>query len=146
MVHWLLYLHDVALLRVVNKFVEGECDKVDRLLELMERYAARMRTAGEPIVDPSNPSLPDYSRRLSSGLYALQLCCLLLAFLYTAGEQRIAQHIRAAFFQRDRDVTEICDVLDEQQSRIDDEKDEQVGSQRMKRTIARLTHLIKQAE
>ena len=138
LVHWLLYLSDLRLLRVIHKFVERDCEKVDRVLELLDRYRERLRAAGEPIVDASSPSLADYSRRLSSGLYAYQLCALLTAFLYTAGDAALAQHIRAAFYQRDRDVAEICDVLDEQQSRIDEEEDEQQqgqqpGQQTMKR-------------
>ena len=145
LVHWLLNLRDVALLRVVHKFVESDCEKVDRLLELMERSEDRLQAAGERLVDASNASLDDYSRRLSCGLYALQLCCLLLGLLYTAGEARIAQHVRAAFHQRDRDITEVCDVLDEQLGRMDDEtQDEQASQHSMKRTIDRLLHLVRQ--
>ena len=145
--HWLLYLHDVQLLRVIGKFVERDCDKVDRVLELLERYSQRLQAAGEPLVDASNASLAEYSRRLSSGLYGVQLCALLLAFLYTAGEARIEQHIRSAFYQRDRDVAELCDVLDEQQSRLLDEAgdetgDGQAGDWRLKQTIARLVQLL----
>ena len=146
LLHWLLQLHDVALLRVVAKFVESDCDKCDRLLELLERYRDSLYTAHEPLVDATNPSLADYSRRLSVGLYSLQLCCLLLALLYTSGERRLVQHIRAAFYQRDRDVSEICDVLDEQQARMDVEEDEQPGQSAMKRTIARLVQLVKQVK
>ena len=149
--HWLLYLHDVPLLRVLNKFVERDCDKVDRVLELLERYSQRLQVAGEPLVDASNPSLAAYSRRLSSGLYGVQLCALLLAFLHTAGEARIEQHIRSAFYQRDRDVAELCDVLDEQQSRLLEEADDKasdgaVGDRRLKQTIVRLVQLVRRAE
>ena len=142
LVHWMLHLHDVPLLRVVNKFVEADAEKVDRLMELHQLYKRRLQAAGERLVDSANSSPADYSRRLSSGLYALQLCCLLLAFLYTAGEARLAAHIRAAFYQRDGDVTEICEVLDEQRARMEEGGDEQTGQQVMKRTITQLSALV----
>ena len=141
--HWMLYLQDVPLLRVINKFHQSDCDKVDRVMELMEQYRHRLHSAGEQLVDSVNPSLADYARRLSSGLYSLQLSCLLIAFLYTSGDERIVKHIRTAFYQRDRDVSEICDVLSEQHQRIEDGDDEQQEAQvTMKRTIERMIQLI----
>ncbi|KAG2713932.1 hypothetical protein I3760_03G002400 [Carya illinoinensis] len=63
--------------RLLSKFVESECEKIDRLMELYMRYSDRVRTETDRLDSLELDDLEmneeeKYNRRLESGLYTLQ--------------------------------------------------------------------------
>ncbi|KAI3462246.1 hypothetical protein Pfo_018909 [Paulownia fortunei] len=63
--------------RLLSKFVENECEKIDRLMELYMRYSNRVKAETERLNQLELDDLEideeeKYSRKLDSGLYTLQ--------------------------------------------------------------------------
>ncbi|THF97165.1 hypothetical protein TEA_003295 [Camellia sinensis var. sinensis] len=64
--------------RLFSKFVENECEKIDRLMELYMRYSNRVKSETERLNELELDDLEmdedeKYNRRLESGLYTLQV-------------------------------------------------------------------------
>ena len=87
---------DKERLRLTNKFLESDFEKVDRLLEMHDQYEtrvlaadrnfeARRRAAAANDEDDEDEYTEDekYLNRLDKGLYILQLVDLVLAFVCT---------------------------------------------------------------
>ncbi|XP_052197112.1 uncharacterized protein LOC127804306 isoform X3 [Diospyros lotus] len=63
--------------RLLSKFVENECEKIDRLMELYTRYSNRVKAETErmnqlELEDLEMDEDEKYNRKLESGLYTLQ--------------------------------------------------------------------------
>lgn len=63
--------------RLLSKFVENECEKIDRLMELYIRYSDRVKAETERLDQIEFDDLEmdedeKYNRKLESGLYTLQ--------------------------------------------------------------------------
>jgi beta-catenin-like protein 1 len=81
--------------RVAAKFVEQEHEKVDRLIELWFKYAARVNAAEQAIAEDGDGEDEDddddddaerrYAARMEAGLYTLQQLALILAQLWCVG-------------------------------------------------------------
>ena len=85
--------------------------------------------------------LPSYEERLASGpLCHIQLCCLLLALLYTAGVPWLTEHIDSVFYQQDEDIRDTCaPILSQWLQHIDTEE---VGGEAMHGTLTSLLALL----
>ncbi|KAG5541872.1 hypothetical protein RHGRI_021645 [Rhododendron griersonianum] len=64
--------------RLMSKFVENECEKIDRLMELYMRYSNRVKAETEwmdklELDELEMDEEEKYNRRLESGLYTLQV-------------------------------------------------------------------------
>ncbi|CAA2999619.1 beta-catenin 1 [Olea europaea subsp. europaea] len=64
--------------RLLSKFVENECEKIDRLMELYMRYSNRVKAETErlnqlELDDLEMDEEEKYNRKLDSGLYTLQV-------------------------------------------------------------------------
>ncbi|CAL8130283.1 unnamed protein product [Prunus armeniaca] len=64
--------------RLLSKFVENECEKIDRLMELYMRYSDRVKAETErmdqlELDDLEMDEEEKYNRKLESGLYTLQV-------------------------------------------------------------------------
>ena len=84
---------------------------------------------------------PSYEERLASGpLYHVQLCCLLLALLYTAGVVWLTHHIDSVFYQQDEDVRDTCTpVLSQWLQHIDTDT---AAGEAMHSTLTALLHML----
>ncbi|KAA0046223.1 beta-catenin-like protein 1 [Cucumis melo var. makuwa] len=73
--------------RLLSKFVENECEKIDRLMELYLRYSDRVKVEMErlnqiELEDLEMDEEEKYNRKLESGLYTLQLVAVILGHLW----------------------------------------------------------------
>ncbi|RYR65292.1 hypothetical protein Ahy_A03g011232 isoform A [Arachis hypogaea] len=64
--------------RLLSKFVENECEKIDRLMELYMRYSDRVKAESERLNEVELDDLEmdedeKYNRKLEAGLYTLQV-------------------------------------------------------------------------
>ena len=133
---WLMYAADTSLLRVLNKFLEREAAKTDRVVELLDKYR-RLAAGGE------DDAAADESAA-SRSVVCLHLCALLLAFLYTACDALTAR-IRQSFSQRGADaVTVLSSLLRDYLSQMQPAAGEE--QQRMTSTAQRLIRLLQQTE
>ncbi|RVW61030.1 Beta-catenin-like protein 1 [Vitis vinifera] len=74
--------------RLLSKFVENECEKIDRLMELYIRYSDRVKAETErmnqlKLDDLEMDEDERYNRRLEVGLYTLQVS----GFLWTCSSE-----------------------------------------------------------
>ena len=81
--------------RLVSKFVENDCEKVDRLMELHFKYLRRVRNVEEQIrrekrmavsVDTDDTDEDQFIRRLDAGLFTLQQVDYIIAELCTTAD------------------------------------------------------------
>ncbi|XVE72027.1 hypothetical protein DITRI_Ditri11bG0005800 [Diplodiscus trichospermus] len=73
--------------RLLSKFVENECEKIDRLMELYIRYSDRVKAETQRLEQLELDDLEmdeeeKYNRKLESGLYTLQLIAVILGHLW----------------------------------------------------------------
>ena len=82
--------HDCNV-RLLCKFLENDCEKIDRLMELFTKFSAYLRATETALAeieyDPEDPEWEDVDpeeyvleRRLSGGLFTLQRLSIILAF------------------------------------------------------------------
>ena len=81
--------------RLVGKFVENDCEKIDRLMELHFKYLRRMRNVEEQLrrekrmavsVETDDTDEDLFLRRLDAGLFTLQQVDYIIAELCTSSE------------------------------------------------------------
>jgi hypothetical protein len=135
---WLMYAADTNLLRVVNKFLEGDAAKVDRVVELFNKYSRLSAAAGGDHAAAADDS------QTSRALVCLHLCALLLAFLYTACDA-LSARIRQSFAQQGADaVAVLSSLLQEYVRQMQPAAGEE--QQRMTSTAGRLIALLQQRQ
>jgi beta-catenin-like protein 1 len=83
-------------MRLLLKFTEDNCEKVDRLVEMKEQYESKDETIKTELEEMSKTLEQDeleeyqedaYIRRLNAGLFTLQRVCLLIASLSEESKQ-----------------------------------------------------------
>ncbi|XP_051981153.1 beta-catenin-like protein 1, partial [Xyrauchen texanus] len=91
--------------RLLSKFTENDCEKVDRLMELHFKYLDAVQLAdkriegekhdlvrrGEIIDDVMDDEF--YLRRLDAGLFVLQLICYIMVEICNAGISQLQQRV-----------------------------------------------------
>lgn len=87
------YTEGVMLDRVIYKFAENECQKMERLIELRDYYKKKVLSIDskqEKIHEESDITEEELMiEKLGNGLYTLQLTDFIIAFLVTLDNQEV---------------------------------------------------------
>ncbi|KAK1322134.1 hypothetical protein QJS10_CPA03g02524 [Acorus calamus] len=91
--------------RLLGKFVENECEKIDRLMELYVRYSDRVKAESERLDklefdDLEMDEEERYNRKLEAGLYTLQLIAVILGHLWSSEHPRMKARIELLLRQQ----------------------------------------------
>ncbi|KAM7519894.1 hypothetical protein LguiB_018856 [Lonicera macranthoides] len=129
--------------RLLSKFVENECEKIDRLMELYMRYANRVKTETERLNQLELDDLEmdedeKYNRKLESGLYTLQLIAVILGHLWTSEHPRIRARIELLLKQQKLTKKDVRRILQEYHDNIGDMD----GPEEKERTQAKIQKFI----
>ncbi|CBI27374.3 unnamed protein product, partial [Vitis vinifera] len=111
--------------RLLSKFVENECEKIDRLMELYIRYSDRVKAETErmnqlKLDDLEMDEDERYNRRLEVGLYTLQLISIILGHLWSSENPRMQARIELLLNQQRITKEDIKDILQEYHDNIGD--------------------------
>ncbi|CAI9758109.1 unnamed protein product [Fraxinus pennsylvanica] len=111
--------------RLLSKFVENECEKIDRLMELYMRYSNRVKAETERLnqLDLDDLEMDEeekYNHKLDSGLYTLQLIAVILGHLWTSEHPRMRSRIELLLKQQKLTKKDVKDILQEYQDNIGD--------------------------
>ncbi|KAF5479312.1 hypothetical protein F2P56_000145 [Juglans regia] len=111
--------------RLLSKFVESECEKIDRLMELYMRYSDRVRTETDRLDSLELDDLEmneeeKYNRRLESGLYTLQLVAVILGHLWCSEHPQMRARIELLLKQQKLARKDVKDILQEFHDNIGD--------------------------
>lgn len=111
--------------RLLSKFVENECEKIDRLMELYMRYSDRVKLESErfdqlELDDLEMDEDEKYNRKLEAGLYTLQLIAVILGHLWTSEHPRIRARIDLLLKQQKLTKQDVKDILQEYHDNIGD--------------------------
>ncbi|XP_037497678.1 beta-catenin-like protein 1, partial [Jatropha curcas] len=109
----------------MSKFVENECEKIDRLMELYIRYSDRVKEETErmdqlELDDLEMNEEERYNRKLESGLYNLQLIAVILGHLWCSEHPRIRARIELLLKQHKLTKKNVQDILQEYHDNIGD--------------------------
>ena len=101
--------------RLVNKFVENDFEKVDRLMELHFKYQRRVKESDRQMrqseVADEEDEVDVYLRQLDAGLLALQMVDFIIAKLCTFSETSIATRIKVLISQHGDSLTSVKNIL-----------------------------------
>ncbi|WOK94807.1 beta-catenin-like protein 1 [Canna indica] len=111
--------------RLLSKFVENECEKIDRLMELYMRYSDRVKAESErfeklELDDLEIDEEERYNRKLDAGLYTLQLIAVILGHLWLTDHPRMRERIEMLLKQNRLTKMDVRDILQEYHDNIGD--------------------------
>ncbi|CAI9110336.1 OLC1v1010342C1 [Oldenlandia corymbosa var. corymbosa] len=111
--------------RLLSKFVENECEKIDRLMELYMRYSNRVKAETERLnsLDLDDLEMDEeeiYIRKMEVGLYTLQLIAVILGHLWTSENSRMRARIELLLKQNKLSKKDVKDVLQEYHDNVGD--------------------------
>ncbi|KAL1566721.1 beta-catenin-like protein 1 [Salvia divinorum] len=111
--------------RLLSKFVENECEKIDRLMELYMRYSDRVKEETDRFdeLELDDLEIDDdekYNRKLESGLYTLQLIAVILGHLWTSEHPRMRARIELLLKQQKLTKNDVKNILQEYHDNIGD--------------------------
>lgn len=111
--------------RLLSKFFENECEKIDRLMELYMRYADRVKAESErldrlELDDLEMDEEEQYNRKLEAGLYTLQLIAVILGHLWSSEHPRMRERIELLLKQQKLTKKHVKDILQEYHDNIGD--------------------------
>ncbi|KAI4299683.1 hypothetical protein L6164_033117 [Bauhinia variegata] len=111
--------------RLLSKFVENECEKIDRLMELYVRYSDRVKAETERLNQVEFDDLEmdedeKYNRKLESGLYTLQLIAVILGHIWCSEHAQMRARIELLLKQNRLGKKDIKDILQEYHDNIGD--------------------------
>lgn len=111
--------------RLLSKFVENECEKIDRLMELFMRYSDRVKAETERLEqvqldDFEMDEDEKYNRKLESGLYTLQLIAVILGHLWCSEHPQMRARIELLLKQNRLGKNDVKDILQEYHDNIGD--------------------------
>ncbi|GAB4836129.1 hypothetical protein Ancab_001044 [Ancistrocladus abbreviatus] len=111
--------------RLLSKFVENECEKIDRLMEFYVRYSDRVKAESERLdqLDLDDLEMDEeevYNLKLESGLYILQLIAVILGHLWSSEHPRMRARIELLLKQHKLTKRNIKDILQEYHDNIGD--------------------------
>ncbi|VFR02554.1 unnamed protein product [Cuscuta campestris] len=129
--------------RLLSKFVENECEKIDRLMELYMRYSTRVKKEAAKfdqleLDDLEMDEDEKYNRKLEAGLYTLQLIAVILGHLWTSEHPRIRARIELLLKQHKLTKQDVKDILQEYHDNIGDFS----GPEEKERTQSRIQRFI----
>ncbi|KAK1296704.1 hypothetical protein QJS10_CPB15g00117 [Acorus calamus] len=111
--------------RLLGKFVENECEKIDRLMELYVRYSDRVKAESErwdklEFDDLEMDEEERYNRKLEAGLYTLQLIAVILGHLWSSEHPRMRARIELLLRQQKLTKKDVKHVVQEYYDNIGD--------------------------
>lgn len=125
-VNLLKSLHGDSLKRVLNKFLEDNHAKVERLIELHIKY--NRKVAGAHIVgmgeNDEDAKENAYMARLDSGLFVLQLTDLILATIIIKARDSVKDKAMMMLQQRDIPLSRILSTLREYQDNLGEDSED----------------------
>lgn len=129
--------------RLLSKFVENECEKIDRLMELYMRYADRVRVESEKLDaleldDLEMDEEERYNRKLEAGLYTLQLIAVILGHIWCSEHSLMRARIELLLRQQKLSNKHVKDILQEYHNNIGDMD----GPEEMERAKAKIQKFI----
>lgn len=136
-------------IRVLAKFMEKDYEKIEKLVQVRETFAARVAFVDSQIKaekgelsaeDQGDMEVEWLARRLDAGLYCLQMVDLVLAWL-VAEDNGAKKKVMALLAERDESLTDIRNTLQEQMDGMTDDDDEEATG--MKEMLATLVDLLK---
>ncbi|XP_072370755.1 beta-catenin-like protein 1 [Scyliorhinus torazame] len=136
--------------RLLNKFTENDCEKVDRLMELHFKYLEAVQVAdkkiegekhdmvrqGEIIDDDMEDEF--YLRRLDAGLFVLQLVCYIMVESCNASIPQIRQRVHQILNMRGGSTKVVRHIMREYAENIGDGKNDEFKESEQKRILALL--------
>uniref|UniRef100_A0A4W3IRV5 Beta-catenin-like protein 1 n=1 Tax=Callorhinchus milii TaxID=7868 RepID=A0A4W3IRV5_CALMI len=138
--------------RLLNKFTENDCEKVDRLMELHFKYLEAVQVAdkkiegekhdmvrqGEIIDDDMEDEF--YLRRLDAGLFVLQLVCYIMVEICNANIPQIRQRVHQILNMRGGSTKVVRHIMREYTENIGDGKTDEYKEAEQKRILDLLEH------
>ncbi|KAI8994501.1 Catenin-beta-like protein [Pilobolus umbonatus] len=113
---------DVQRMRVLLKFTENECEKIDRLIEMMEHYESKDELVKKELEEAKSTLDEEdfeeyeadfYLRRLDAGLFTLQRVCLLLAALSEESKD-VRDKTQMLLKRTGRDMHNVFKIIEEE--------------------------------
>lgn len=133
--------------RLLNKFTENDCEKVDRLMELYFKYLEAVQQADKRIEGEKHEmvrrgeilddSMEDefYLRRLDAGLFVLQLICYIMVEISNSGIAQLQQRVHQILNVRGGSVKVVRHIMREYAESIGDGKTEEFKEAERKRIM-----------
>jgi len=120
------HLSDVRYLRLFRKFQEHDYVKVDRLVELHERYMTSLEQAerefkkdkAERKAEADAEELYDF--KIDAGLFTLQCIDFVMGFVATAGDPKLRERMVQLLHQQDSSLDVVKGVLQEYFDHMED--------------------------
>lgn len=133
--------------RLLSKFTENDCEKVDRLMELHFKYLEAVQLAdkriegekhdmvrrGEILDDAMDDEF--YLRRLDAGLFVLQLLCYIMVEICAAGVPQLQQRVHQILNLRGGSIKVVRHIMREYAENIGDGKSEEFKESEQKRIM-----------
>ena len=102
--------------RLLAKFTENDHEKVERLMELHFKYLERVELAEDKIEREGLDKIEDeeeiYLRRLSGGLFSLQLIDYIVADSSSSGAASVKQRVLKILNQRNASIKTIRNIIE----------------------------------
>ncbi|XP_040922754.1 beta-catenin-like protein 1 [Toxotes jaculatrix] len=133
--------------RLLNKFTENDCEKVDRLMELHFKYLEAVQQADKRIEGEKHEmvrrgeilddSMEDefYLRRLDAGLFVLQLICYIMVEISNSGISQLQQRVHQILNLRGGSVKVVRHIMREYAESIGDGKSDEFKETERKRIM-----------
>ncbi|CAE1308722.1 CTNNBL1 [Acanthosepion pharaonis] len=133
--------------RLLNKFIENDHEKVERLLELHFKYLERVRRVDDQIEkekmrltdanDEVDEDLEDqfYLRRLDAGLFTLQLLDCVMLEICASGAVSVKQRVMQILNMRGGSLKAIRNIMREYAGNIGDAKDPETKAAEQNRIL-----------
>jgi beta-catenin-like protein 1 len=121
--------------RVLNKFFENDYEKLDKLMELHEKYYSQVSEVKEEEEDDDDEEEEEgesdedktkrlaarrYVRRLDRGLFTLQQVDTVITLLLAEDIAEVSKRVRMLMNQMDTDVKQLIDVIQEYHENVGD--------------------------
>lgn len=148
-----LSLSDVRYLRLLNKFQENGYEKIERLVELHEKYYCRLedfereyqRNRG-PSSSEEDPEMRYFRRIDDGGLFTLQMCALITALISSAGDEGIRTRVVQLLNQQDSSLSVIKETLVEYAENVGTAGDAKGGGKKMKTILNNVILMLEASE
>ncbi|XP_035015060.1 beta-catenin-like protein 1 [Hippoglossus stenolepis] len=133
--------------RLLTKFTENDCEKVDRLMELHFKYLEAVQQADKRIEGEKHEmvrrgeilddGLEDefYLRRLDAGLFVLQLICYIMVEISNSGISQLQQRVHQILNLRGGSLKVVRHIMREYAESIGDGKSDEFKEAERKRIM-----------
>ncbi|KAM3871565.1 beta-catenin-like protein 1 [Diretmus argenteus] len=133
--------------RLLSKFTENDCEKVDRLMEVHFKYLEAVQQADKRIEGEKHDmvrrgeilddSMEDefYLRRLDAGLFVLQLICYIMVEISNSGISQLQQRVHQILNLRGGSIKVVRHIMREYAESIGDGKSEEFKEAEKKRIM-----------